>query len=486
MLTAPPPPNCATGTLAPYADTPEAPWNRSRVQHLFRRLGYGAAQGTITAAVQQNPATVVDQLIDDMLNTPNLPEPNWSNWTIAEYGDFGNESAAQLIEYANDWIGTMLENGAKERVTLFWHNHFVTRFEDYFCPSWMYTYHQLLQTYALGNFREFVYEMGKTPAMLVFLNGVQNNRFEPNENYGRELFELFTLGQDNGYTQQDIVEAARALTGWNGFTSACAPITFTALLHDTGSKTIFGQTGNWGYDELHNILFTQRATEISEYICGKIYRHFVHPEIAEDIVAGMAVTLRANDWELEPVFRQIFKSEHFFDEKVMGTQIKSPLGLMINTVIESDFIINEDIRNYILYAGYQLNQGVFNPIDVAGWPGDRDWVNTNTITGRWQTSDFFIFTNYQEDPARLVSLAQALTTDNANDPELVTQAIIDYLVPGGLTTPEAYTAATDVFKWEVPQNYYDSGEWNLYWETVPVQVGLLMQYISRLPEFQLS
>lgn len=480
------PPNCATGTLVPYVDTPGAPWNRGRAQHLFRRLGFGTSESNVSAAAQQDPATVVDQLIDDILNTPNLSQPVWHDWIIGDYEDFNNESTAQLIEYANSWIGSMLENGAKERITLFWHNHFVTRFEDYFCPSWMYTYHQLLQTYALGNFREFVYEIGKTPAMLVFLNGVQNNRFEPNENYARELFELFTLGQDNGYTQQDIVEAARALTGWNGFTTACAPITFTASLHDTGNKTIFGQTGNWGYDELHEILFTERATEISVYICGKIYRHFVHPELDEEIVAGLAETLRDNDWELEPVFRQLFKSEHFFDEKVIGTQIKSPLELMINTVLESDFIINDDIRNYILYAGYQLNQGLFNPIDVAGWPGDRDWVNTNTITGRWQTSDFFIYTNYQGVPEDFVSFAQALTTDNANDPELVTQAIIDYLVPGGLTTPEAYAAATVIFKWEVPQNYYDSGEWNLYWETVPVQVALLMQHISRLPEFQLS
>ena len=219
MLTVPPP-NCATGTLVPYADNAAAPWNRARVQHLFRRLGYGATQGTIAAAEQLTPDALVDQLIDDALNASNLPEPTWSNWTIDDYSDFGAESSVQLIEYANDWIGTMLDNGAKERITLFWHNHFVTRFEDYFCPSWMYTYHQLLQTHALGNFREFVYEMGKTPAMLVFLNGVQNNRFEPNENYARELFELFTLGQDNGYTQQDIVETARALTGWNGFTSA--------------------------------------------------------------------------------------------------------------------------------------------------------------------------------------------------------------------------------------------------------------------------
>ena len=116
----------------------------------------------------------------------------------------------------------------------------------------------------------------------------------------------------------------------------------------------------------------------------------------------------------------------------------------------------------------------------------RDWVNTNTITGRWSSSDFFIFTAFQQTPQKLVELAQALTSNTANDPALVTQAIIDYLIPNGLSTPEAYDAATTVFKWEVPQNYYDDGLWNLSWDTVPAQVGLLMQHISRLPEFQLS
>lgn len=485
MLTAPPP-NCATGTLAPYVPTSGAPWNRLRAQHLFRRLGFGASDDVITAAVQQAPDAVVDQLFTAMLAAPNLPEPEWSNWTIDDYTDFNAESGAQVLGYANEWVGAMLENGAKERVTLFWHNHFVTRFEDYFCPSWAYHYHQLLQTYALGNFRDFVYEMGKAPAMLVYLNGVQNTRFEPNENYARELFELFTLGQDNGYTQSDIVNAARALTGWNGFSVACAPITFVSAFHDNGNKTIFGQTANIGYDELHEILFTERATEISEFICGKLYRHFVHPEPDADIISGLATTFRDNNWELEPVLRQLFKSEHFFDEKVIGTKIKSPLGLMISNVLESELIINNEVRDYILYSGYQLNQGLFNPIDVAGWPGDRDWVNTNTITGRWQISDAFIFLNFQNAPNRLLSFAQALTTENANDPEWVTQAIVDFLVPNGLSTPEAYAAATDVFKWEVPQNYYDSGEWNLYWETVPAQVALLMQHVSRLPEYQLS
>ena len=485
MLTASPP-NCATGTLAPYVPSSTMPWTMLRVQHLYRRFGFGASEEVIINSLVSSPNDIVDQLFEQALNTPNLAEPEWANWSIDDYTEFADEATAQVLEYGNAWIGSMLSHGPKERITLFWHNHFVTRFEEVFCPSWLFEYHQLLQTYALGNFRDFLYEMGKTPAMLVFLNGVQNTFIEPNENYGRELLELFTLGQDNGYTQDDVVNAARALTGWNGFTTACSPITFTPFLHDNGAKTIFGQTGNWGYDELHDLLFTHRAEEMSTHICGKIYRHFVHPEENEVIVAGLAQTLRDNDWELEPVFRQLFKSEHFFDEYVIGVQVKSPLGMLNCLVSELKYDNIETVQSYILLAGYQLNQGVFNPPNVAGWPGDRDWINTSTISGRWQNTGFIIGNAFNIMPEIFRILAQNLTTETETDPALVTQAIVDFFVPKGLTNPEDYDAAISVFKWEVPQNYYDENLWNLTWETAPAQVALLVQYISRIPEYQLS
>ncbi len=487
MTTILPPPNCATGTLAPYAPTAEMPWTRQRVQHLYRRLGFGASEEVVTAALAQQPAALVSQLLNAAEAAPNLPLPTWANWNINDYADINTEGVTQIVEYMRSWVGAMRTQGGKERITLFWHNHFVTILDVYFCPSWMVSYHQLLQRYAMGNFREFVYEMGKNPAMLVFLNGVQNTRFQPNENYARELLELFTLGVDNGYTQADITAAARALTGWNGFSVACAPIGFVPLLHDPGPKTIFGQTGNWGYDDLHNILFTQRAEQIATHVCTKIYRHFVHPdEVDTDIVAQLAQTLRDNDWELAPVFRQLFLSEHFFDEYVVGTQIKSPVGLLMGVVSELDLPMNDDMANYVFYGASQLNQVLFSPPDVKGWREDRTWINTQTLSNRWEAYDFFLYNLYTNAPQWLVAFAQRLTTEAANDPAVVARAIVDFFVPKGLHTDEEYERATSVFKWEVPQNYYDSGEWNLTWTTVSAQVALLLRHVSRLPEYQLG
>ncbi len=238
--------NCATGTLAPYVPDAITPWDQRRVLHLYRRLGFGASPQVVEAALGQTPATLVDNLINQAINTPLPPQPVWADWDINDYTDFGQQTQQQLIEWVVSWIRSMLNNGVREKMTLFWSNHLVAKYEAYACPSQLYQYHTLLQQHAFGNFKTLVYEMGKTPAMLVFLNGVQNTSLEPNENYARELYELFTLGQGNGYTQTDIQETARALTGWNGYLTFCGGISYIPFLHDNGQKTIFGQTGNWG------------------------------------------------------------------------------------------------------------------------------------------------------------------------------------------------------------------------------------------------
>jgi uncharacterized protein (DUF1800 family) len=415
---------------------------------------------------------------------PPSPAPLWANWTVQDYTNFPQEREQQLFEWMTGWMQSMLENGFREKLALFWHNHFVTQFTEYQCPSYMYQYLTLLQENSLGNFKTFVHAVGTTPAMLVFLNGVQNTSISPNENYARELYELFTLGQDNGYTQDDIEETARALTGWVGYAVGCGPIGFVSVLHDADEKTIFGQTGNWGYDEVHDILFEQRADLIATFICSKIYRHFVHPEVDEGIVEEMAATFKENNFELAPVFRQIFKSEHFFDPYVIGTEVKSPVEHFLTFIKDGGFQYNSEVLEIMVYYSYLLGQTLFNPIDVAGWQGNRTWIDTNTLTGRWQSLGFYIYFMYENYPELLVDLARTLTGDS-NDPDFIAQEVVNHFTPNGLNSPEAYDRATDVFKWEVPENYFDTGAWNLNWPTASIQVAVLLEHISKLPEFQL-
>ena len=476
--------NCISGSLDPYVPSEERPWNEERVKHLYRRLQYGAPPQQISEALALNPTDIVDQLITEAVNAPLPPAPEWATWAYSDYDDFFPQQEEQFIEWIIAWVREMKNVGLREKLSLFWHNHFVTQIETYICPSQMYSYHTLLRTFALGDFKQFVYEIGKTPAMLVYLNGVENTNEQPNENYARELFELFTLGRDNGYTQEDIEEAARALTGWVGYTDYCTGIDFVPLAHDSGEKTIFGQTGNWNYDDLNELIFSQRGEEVARFICTKIYTYFVHPEANELIIEGLAQTFRDSNWSIEAVLRQLFKSEHFFDDYAIGTLIKSPSDYFLQTVNTADFPVNDELMQAITYYTFILGQELFNPIDVAGWPGNRTWIDSTYLTVRWETNDGLLYYLYQNSPEVFVTLAIILTQDS-NNPEFITRKIIDYFIPHGLNEESLYDNATAVFKADVPQNYYDNGQWNLSWETAAAQVALLLQYISRFPEFQL-
>lgn len=477
--------NCASGTLAPYVPSAAQPWNAKRVMHLARRMSFGVSPQQLEEVLKVTPSAMVDWIIDQSL-LQELPEPPvWANWTINDYEDINAQREEQYKEWTCRWLSDMIKGGFKEKLELFWHNHFVTKYEAYECTTQMFRYHMVLKEHALGNFKTFVEEIGKTPAMLIFLNGVQNTNIQPNENYARELYELFTLGRDNGYTQDDIEETARALTGWVGYFAACGPIGFVQEYHDKGEKTIFGRTGNWGYEEVHDILFEERAEEISIYICNKIYQHFVHPQVDEFIVSEMAKTFRENDFELVPVFRQLFKSEHFFDDYVIGTQIKSPVEFFISFARQGPFSINEELLTGILFYSFLLGQYLFNPVDVAGWPGNRSWINNNYITLRWQALELYIYFLYEGYPAEYTQFLKGLIPATT-DPLEATRAIVDHFLPNGLEKEEDYLRATQVFKHEIPQNYFDNNLWNLNWDTIPAQVALLIQYLIKLPEYQLQ
>lgn len=479
--------NCPTGTIDPYIPSADMPWNKKRVLHLYRRMGFGANAATIEAALAQNPADIIEQLIDEAIALPVSPPPEWANWNQEDYGeDFGAEAGEQYFAWITQWAEDMLSQSFREKLTLFWSNHFVTKWDAYVCGSYLYSYHTLLQEHALGNLKDFVYEVGKSSAMLVFLNGVQSTRLEPNENYARELYELFTLGQDNGYTQADIVDTARALTGFQNIQTYCDPIGFLPLSHDPGIKTIFGQTGAWGYDEVHDILFEQRPDEIATHICTKIYKYFVNPEVEEEIVAEMAQTLKDNDFELAPVFRQLFKSEHFFSDAIMGTKVKSPIELFLTFIKETNFPTSPEVMEAVTYLAFQLGQQLLSPPDVAGWQGDRSWMNASRLTGRWQGLDLLIIALYDNVPQLLVEFAKNIAGAETNDPALIAELISDHFLTNGFQSSEEYERMTIAFKWEVPQNYYDDGSWNLDWDTVAGQVAILLYTLVRSPEYQLS
>lgn len=480
--------SCITSTLAPYIPSTDNPWNLERVRHIYRRLGYDDSKTNLESALTLSPNELIDTLVDAAVNEPALETPPWADFTYQDYQnlglDFDTETQENHHELRMALINQMLNNGFKGRLIMFWSNHFVTRLEDYYSSNHLYEYYATLEQYALGDFKRFVGDIGKTSAMLIYLNGFQNTNNSPNENYARELYELFTLGVDNGYTQADIVETSKALTGYNSREHWTAPITFNPNTFDDTEKTIFGQEGNWGYDDVIRILFEEKQTLIAMHICRKLYAYFVSPTINEDVVSEMAAIFEV-DFKIDTVLKALFKSEHFFDSKTIGILIKSPFDMFMSYIKVTNFTIDQDQIDAIPWYSSTLGQTMFEPIDVAGWQGDKDWINSSTLTGRWRILEWVVWHTWGNYRDELITFAVDVS-DNSNDPFVIASGVVDRFMPLGLFTPEDYQTATDIFKHNVPQNYYDDGIWDLQWESAKYQMVLLLLHLIKIPEFQLK
>jgi uncharacterized protein (DUF1800 family) len=370
--------------LDPYVPSTAKPWNARRVAHLYRRIGFGATLEQIQQGLQMTPSDLVDQLLNNASDLGSPDPPIWSGYTSADYNSNPDLIYQHRKELRIRWMNDMLGEGVRAKMALFWHNHFVTGLNTYNCNSYMWGYYSLIHEYAFGNFRIFTREMGKNAAMLEYLNGNRNVAGQPNENYARELMELFTLGESNGYTQADIVDMARALTGWQAASYNCTPPYFDATKHDNNPKTIFGQTGNYTFTTAHNLIFSARADQASSFIAKKIYKNFVYQEANQQVVDGLASTFKSGNWELLPVLKQLFKSEHFFDEEVINARIKNPLEAMVPILkmagAENLTAVPDNWWDAIFYWAYLLGQELFNPPNVAGWPGHHSWLNESTLT----------------------------------------------------------------------------------------------------------
>jgi len=391
-------------------------------------------------------------------------------------------------------------------------------------PQSVHEYYKTIATFGFGNFKDFVKAIGKTTAMLNYLSGRQNTKTNLNENYARELYELFTLGINNGYTQTDIVETAKAFTGWT-FDIHRYPMTayFNHWDHVPQAKTIFGQPVNrsqndWAleYDDVIDILFEQRADQIAEFICTEIYKFFVSYDVDANIINGLKNTFLNNStkFEILPVLTELFKSEHFFDEHNIGSKIKSPADTLLNFAkeINIDLEITPDRTNtslnlttitsevsywlpttnreiqwkHILLCGMsQMGQCLFQPPNVAGWPGDKSWLNANSITTFWSIMDNYIQTILNSNSNLLREFALTVS-NNSSNPNQITTAIINHFIPNGLRNDnpdcDDYQCYTDVFTGASP--YGLNPNWTLSHPDSPLQVASLLKSIIRLPEFQ--
>jgi len=478
--------NCIQGTLQEYIPSANNPWDKRKIAHLYARSGFGASPAEIEAGLLMTPSQLVDKIIDDTLAIQPHYVPPWAM-------DVTNVSA-NYLEIINSWIGRMVTEPFKAKMTLFWHNHFVTEQQVYGRYSFLFEYFKTLYDYSVGNFKTFTEEIGTKAAMLRYLNGNQNRAIDPNENYARELFELFTLGEGNGYTETDIIESARALTGWLVNYSQVDNLSFFhEPYHDAGSKTILGQTGNWGYQDVVDLIFTQRDDTCAFFICSKLYKYFVYDEIDYTIVFEMAQIFK-QDWEIAPVMRALFKSEHFFDIEAQGVRIKDPLETFASVLKMFDLTIYDENNVQQLHVNtnyynfiwcYDLGQRLFNPVNVAGWQNHRTWINATNYTGRKEKFGT-LFGSYFYDAAKLKILDDVVQmSGNSDDALYITQLIAEHFLRVDIEEHRIEEALV-VFKGTVPENYFEDGTWNLQYPDAEQQIIDLLKHLTNQPEFELS
>ncbi len=285
------------------------------------------------------------------------------------------KSAPILLKELNHlWI-TKIASGdqsLREKITLFWANHFSCRNGN---PYYTQELNNSIRENALGNFKELLKVVSKSAAMLQFLNNQQNRKFKPNENFAREVMELFTLGRGN-YSEKDIKEAARAFTGW-GFDDN-GVFTFRERIHDNDSKTIFGKTGNFNGEEVLNII-TDRP-ECAQFIAAKMYKAFVNDQPDPIRIKELGQVLYENKYDLTKTFSYLFLADWMYDAKNIGCLIKSPVELMVPLM--RDFKVQ--FASDTVTLGFQriLGQVLFNPPNVAGWPGGRNWIDSSSLAFR--------------------------------------------------------------------------------------------------------
>ncbi len=291
------------------------------------------------------------------------------------------------------WVDRMTQTPrpTEEQLTLLWHGHFATRHRDVRDAYLMEKQNNFFREHANGSFADLAKGIVRDPAMIKFLNNDRNNKSRPNENLSRELMELFTLGEGH-YTEDDIRAGARALTGYHVDDNDFA---FNTRQHDTGSKTILGQSDKFNGDSFVELLLKQQAC--SRFVALKLYRHFV-ADVSDDwdlldsgtrqVVEAMAKQLRGSNYRIQPVLRTLFKSRHFYDPGIMGRKIKSPVQVVIGTVRETGAPLRDE-RGVVL-AMRLMGQELFEPPSVAGWEGGRAWINTSTLFLRQNTSAYLI------------------------------------------------------------------------------------------------
>ncbi|RMH13156.1 MAG: DUF1800 domain-containing protein [Planctomycetota bacterium] len=392
-----------------------------QARHLLWRAGFGGTPEQINTLASWGIERAVDYIVDfDKIEYPSpaadrfdpdiirpltpdeqrqlrIARQTQDEETVARFRlrdqQAKRDDRRQMRQIQQWWLTRMIESPRplEEKLTLFWHGHFATSYRTIEDSYHMYLQNQLFRSHAAGNFGELLFQIIRDPAMLAYLDNDESRRDRPNENLARELMELFSLGVGN-YTEMDIKEGARALTG---YTFRDDEFVFLENNHDSGSKKILGKRGALDGDDFVTAILETRAC--SRFICTKLYRFFVKsvpaewkdiPRESREVITDLASTMLRSRYEIRPVLRRLFLSEHFYHDQVMNEQVKSPVELVVGAVRSLHTPVRD--LNILLEAMDLMGQNIFFPPSVKGWDGGRSWINTATLFVRQNILAFLL------------------------------------------------------------------------------------------------
>lgn len=389
-------------------------------RHLLSRVSFAATPDDIAGFTGMTRAAAAQKLTAEARDVAVSAPPAWVKEPIVPGSKIRDMSPEERmaeqrmnVERAFDlrewWYREMIATPSPltEKMTLFWHNHFATSQQKVRYTKLMYDQHVLLRKYAMGNFGSLLHQMARDPAMLVYLDNANSRREQPNENFAREVMELFTLGEGN-YTERDIKEMARAFTGWS-LDRETGEFVFRRGFHDTGVKTIFGKSGNFEGDQALDLLL--KRPETAEFLTRKLWREFVSPMPDEAEVKRLAAVYRDSGYNTAKLMSAMLASDAFYAPQNRAALIKSPVEFVVGTLKMFE-IQTPNMRPFVL-AGALLGQNVFSPPNVKGWPGGENWINSATLLGRKQLIDR-LFRN--EDRMEMVMNAMDEMADRSGTP----------------------------------------------------------------------
>ncbi|MBK7475185.1 MAG: DUF1800 domain-containing protein [Haliscomenobacter sp.] len=351
------------------------------IKHLYWRAGFGLSPAEWAEKKSMPLRKAVDELFSQARN-PNLlpvPEPDLPSepqmLDREQIQERQRIERQRVLEYNYSWLQRMSnpeEPALLERMTFFWHGHFACDIDNSVLAV---QYLNTLRFHALGNFRDLVVAIAREPAMIRYLNNQQNRKDQPNENFARELLELFTIGRGN-YTETDIKEGARAFTGWSS--TLRGEYIFRPGQHDYNRKTFFGKTGNYDGTDIIDLILERKETAL--FIVGKIYRHFVHEKGPEERIKALAREFYASGYDIGRLMQAIFESDWFYAPENIGTKIKSPVELLAGMIRSLGLQFEDGLG--AVFVQRALGQILFHPPNVAGWPGGRSWIDNSTLMTR--------------------------------------------------------------------------------------------------------